>query len=324
LGGVGAVAPTLAVRVEALVDRASLSAVPTAIAARPTRAARGWSRKLRAALPVGDADLVHGLDVDIPWWGGAARVATVHDLAQIDTPWAFGRGGAVKRRLTQLACRNADALVAVSAFTAERIEAHFARSATVVHEAPRSGFVPAGADAIDAVRRRYALPDACVVYVGNLEPRKDVPRLAAACRLAGVPLVVSGGAIQRVALPGDVRTIGYVPDADLPALYGAATVVAYVSRYEGFGLPPVEALAAGATVVATRTGALDEVAPQGIEYVPIGDVERLAATLGELFADPARRAERAATGLREVAALSWVRAARETAAVWSAVLGRIT
>ena len=218
------------------------------------------------------------------------------------------------------AIRHADAVVSVSAFTAERVRARFGRDSVVVHEAPARGFAPADDAAIADVCARYALPDCFVLHLGNLEPRKDLGTLAAACREVGVPLVLAGGAISTADPPVGVRTLGYVPTADVPALYGAARVVAYVSRYEGFALPPVEAMACGAVVMATPVGALPEVAGDGVEAVPVGDVGAQARALRELLHDADRRNERRAAASDAVAALSWERAARETVAVYKTLL----
>ncbi len=305
--------------ISAIVDRACAHSVPASIAVRSVRADSGFRRKLVSARPASGCDVVHGLDVDIPWVArGARRIATVHDLSQIDTPWAFGRSGVLKRRFVEFACRRADTLIAVSAFTAERIRAHFGRDCVIVHEAPRQFLAVPGEDDLVRVRRRFALPEAFVLHLGNLEPRKDLATLAAACRAAEVPLVLAGGAVRTVDVPTGAHAIGYVDDADLAALYGVATVVAYVSRYEGFGLPPIEALACGATVMATRVGALGDVAPTGIAFVPIGDADAQASRLRELFADTDQRGDLARAGLAEVRRLSWSSTALQTAAVWRA------
>jgi glycosyltransferase involved in cell wall biosynthesis len=266
---------------------------------------------------VGKADLVHGLDVELPLRPGAPTVTTVHDLALFDDPGAFSFAKRLgKPYSVRHAIKAADAVIAVSAFSAERVKALFARDAVVVHEAPAPMFEPPTAAAVDAVRARLALPDAFVLYVGNLEPRKDVPTLAAACRLADVPLVLAGGAITTVAAPSGARALGHIAHDDLAGLYASATVVAYVSRYEGFALPPVEAMACGATVMATRVGALPEVAGDGVEFVAVGDAEQQAKALRALFADADRRAERRAAGLNAAAALTWDAAAQGTASVY--------
>ena len=183
-------------------------------------------------------------------------------------------------------------------------------------ELPCLGFVPPGDDVVAAVRTRLALPQQFVLHVGNLEPRKDVPTLARAAAIAGVPLVLAGGHIVTIDAPPGAQLLGQVDADDLPALYAAATVVAYVSRYEGFGLPPVEAMACGATVMATRCGALPEVAGDGIEFVPIGDADAQAAALRDLVNDPGRRAERSRAGVAAAGRLSWTAAAGGTVDVY--------
>jgi glycosyltransferase involved in cell wall biosynthesis len=277
----------------------------------------GVRRTIESLRRAGPADLVHGLDVDLPLRPGAPSVATVHDLSLFDEPTAFGWARRVGKQVTtRRSIRRADALIAVSAFTAERVRAHFGRDSHVVPEAPGPGFSPPSAEAVAAVRSRHSLPDQFVLHVGNLEPRKEVPTLARATAAAGLPLVLAGGHIVTIDAPPGAALLGHVDRKDLPALYGAATVVAYVSRYEGFGLPPVEAMACGATVMATRCGALPEVAGDGIEFVPVGDADRQATVLRELANDPARRAVLSRAGLVAAGRLSWAAAARGTADVY--------
>jgi glycosyltransferase involved in cell wall biosynthesis len=265
----------------------------------------------------GPADLVHALDVDLPLRSGAASVATVHDLSLFDEPSAFGWARRVGKQVTtRRSIRRADAVIAVSAFTAERVKARFGRDSQVVLEAPGPGFAPPSDDVVAAVRARFSLPERFVLHVGNLEPRKDVPTLARAAAAAGLPLVLVGGHIVTVDAPPGAQLLGQVDPEHLPALYATATVVAYVSRYEGFGLPPVEAMACGATVMATRCGALPEVAGDGIEFVPVGDAEAQAIALRDLVNDPARRIERSRAGLAAARRLSWSATAKETVDVY--------
>jgi glycosyltransferase involved in cell wall biosynthesis len=306
----------------ARVARSAGPLVGAGVASVPVRLGfdHGLARRLRSLVPARGADLVHGLDTDPPI-AGARAIVTVHDLALFDMPDAFdARRTRAKRALVARAIRHADAVVSVSSFTAERVRARFARDSVVVLEAPRRGLEPPTEQAVGAVIARYALPDRFVLHLGNIEPRKDIGTLARACRAADVPLVLAGGAISTAAVPDGALTLGYVPTADLPALYGAASVVAYVSRYEGFALPPLEAMACGAVVMATGVGALPEVAADGIETVPAADADAQAHALRELLHDDARRAARRVAAARAVSALSWDRAARETVAVYKTLL----
>ncbi len=210
-------------------------------------------------------------------------------------------------------------MIAVSAFTAERVRALCGRDAVIVHEAPGTDMVPAGGDDIARVRRAYDLPGRFVLHVGNIEPRKDLPTLADACRHVGVPLVLTGHSLWASRAPESVVQIGHVPTGDLPALYGAATLVGYASRYEGFGLPPVEAMSCGAAVVSTPVPAVDEVVGEGAATFAPGDVDGLAATLHALLEDDDRRQALADRGRRAVTALTWDRTARGTADVYRSV-----
>ena len=259
----------------------------------------------------GPADLFHGLDVDLPLRRSAATVSTVHDMAIFDAPWAFPRHRvAGERLLVRHALRRADAIVAVSAFTAERVERTRGPDVVVVHSAPGPDMVPAPDEEVDRVRSRYGLPERFVLHVGNIEPRKDIATLAEACRRVGVPLVLTGHSLWDHESPPGVTEIGYVPEPDLPPLYGAATLVGYASRYEGFGLPPLEAMACGAAVVSTPVPAVVEVVGDGAATFRPGDVDGLAGTLRDLLADEGRRQELAQHGAERVRHLSWQDTAR--------------
>jgi glycosyltransferase involved in cell wall biosynthesis len=176
----------------------------------------------------------------------------------------------------------------------------------------------AGAAAVADVRRRYALPERFVLFVGTLEPRKNLRRLAAAVprTAAPLPLVVVGppgwgGAVDGIT--GDVRFLGFVPGADLAALYRAATVFAYPSEAEGFGLPVLEAMSQGAPVVTSAGTSTEEVAGGAAVLVDPFDVEAIAAGIDEALE---RADELAAAGVARAAAMSWDEAAARTAALY--------
>jgi len=312
-----ALVPVVDAELVAAVRPVGRDELPAGVAPLVLAESHGIRRAVAGARGFGPADLVHGLDVDLPLRSGGFRVATVHDMAIFDVPWAFPRYRVMGERVvTRAAVRRADVVVAVSEFTAQRVRALCGRDPVVVHEAPGTGMVPATGDEVDVVRRAYDLPGRFVLHVGNIEPRKDLPTLADACRRVGVPLVLTGHSLWASRAPETVVQIGHVPTGDLPALYGAATLVAYASRYEGFGLPPVEAMACGAPVVSTPVPAVDEVVGEGAATFTPGDVDGLVGVLRTLLDDEDRRRALADRGRRAVAALSWDRTARGTADIY--------
>jgi glycosyltransferase involved in cell wall biosynthesis len=186
------------------------------------------------------------------------------------------------------------------------------------------------AEARAAVARRFGVRDAFVLAVGVLQPRKNLPRLVRAFArvvdrvphrllLVGKPGWATEelhAAIERGRLGGRVQFTGYVPDADLPALYAAADLFAYPSLYEGFGLPPLEAMACGTPILTANTTSLPEVVGDAAVSVDPTDEAALAAALEELLRSPEQRAELRERGFARAARFSWQETARRTLAVY--------
>jgi glycosyltransferase involved in cell wall biosynthesis len=296
----------------------AVSQLPATVEPRVTPVASGVRRAVLALRTPHDVAMVHGLDVALPMRARVPTVATVHDLSVFDVPWSFRRRQVAGRRIQlRHAARTADVLIAVSEFTAERMRDRLGRDATVIPLAPASDFRPPSSESVASFRLRYGVPERFVLHVGTTDPRKDVATLAAACQLAGIPLVLAGaGRAFAGGLDERIQRLGYVPRDDLATLYGAATIVAYTSRYEGFGLPPLEAMACGAPVVASAIAPLRDTLGGAAELVPPRDVETLAEVLGHLWSDESRRDALAAAGLARARRFSWDETAQRTAEVY--------
>lgn len=262
----------------------------------------------------------HSLDVDLPVGQRTPCVSTVHDMSVFDTPWAFGavraRG---ERALLRHAMTRADAVIAVSAFTAERIRELTGRTATVTPLAPAGWARVPGQEEVEAVRRKYDLPERFVLQLGTLEPRKNPHVVAESARDLGVQMVLGGAGTDGPNRPPGSLGLGYVDKADVPALYRAADVVTYASRYEGFGLPPVEAMACGGVVAASGVGGIPESVGDGAVVVKNDSVGSWTPVLRELLEDQGRRDELRAKAARVVRSRTWDAVAAETLSVYDSV-----
>lgn len=283
----------------------------------------GWPLVEGATGPV---DVCHATGL-VPAVSRAPLVVTVHDLAFRRSPERFSRHGArTMRRSLDVIRRRADLVLCSSTPTVDDLlAADFPED--------RLRLVPLGVDVaevthadIDRVRRDHALPERFVLFVGTMEPRKNLVRLAeAVARLDDtVPLVVVGadgwgGVEERVTrLDLDVRFLGFVPDADLAACYAAASAFAYPSEWEGFGLPVAEAMAQGTPVVTSRATSMAELAGGAAVLVDPLDVDDIARGLTEAL-DPVGRDERAAAGRDRAAAMTWAATADATVAAYKEV-----
>lgn len=309
---VRAMEPEVRASLRAVVQRDALGELPDDVECRSLPTSSGVVRAAMSAAVMPRADVLHGLDVDLPVGRRGPMVTTVHDMAVFDVPWAFSpvrvRG---ERVLIRHALGRADVITADSDFTAERVQALSGRQAVVVPLAAPSDMAPAAAKDIERVQQRYSLPERFVLYVGTVEPRKDVARLADACRAEGASLVIAGGQFGADNyLPQHVRRLGFVPRADLPALYGAAAVVAYTSLYEGFGLPPLEAMACGAVVLCSRVASLPELLRDAVIWTRPGDLKGMRVGLREGLWDADVRARTRAETPAALQRTSWQSTAR--------------
>lgn len=280
----------------------------------------GWPTVERATGPV---DLVHCTGL-IPPASKAPLVATLHDVAWRHRPDQFTRHGVriFERSLNEIRQR---ARLVLCPSTATMLDAERAGI-----EVDRLRLVPWGVEASvvteadrSAVRAKFGLPQQYLLFVGTVEPRKNLRRLTEALDSIGspLPLVVAGAPGWGGAdLPErkDVHFVGFVPDADLPALYSGATVFCYPSEREGFGMPVLEAMSYGTPVVTSLGTSTEEVAGGAAVLVNPFSVEDIARGISEALA---HGNELSKLGLRRAARHLWSDTARMTAAAYREALG---
>lgn len=264
----------------------------------------------------------------IPAPSHAPRVVTLHDIAFLKRPDRLTRQGA--RVLTNAveSARSAEAITCPSNVVRnDLLAAGFNEES--VHVVPWGVDVEeVFASEIDEVRRIYGLPQEFVLAVATLEPRKNLPRLVDAhARVADAPpLVIAGpsgwGGIPAALQASSERVFlaGHVAKPHLRALYSAAAVMAYPSEEEGFGLPVLEAMAAGTPVVTSRGTATEEVAGGAAELVDPFDVDSIAAGLFQALSNATELAER---GSERAATCSWSATADSMIEIYSAVRGQL-
>jgi glycosyltransferase involved in cell wall biosynthesis len=271
--------------------------------------------------------LYHAIDLHLPGRSPCPLAVTVHDLI----PWAWGgprmRGERLRFWIGKRLLKRADAVIAVSKATAadaSRIAGVDPRRIRVVPEAPDEAFRPRPG-ARERVAERWGLEAGYLLFVGALDARKDPRSLLRAWAAAKevrpeLELVVAGdpGRQAPATMPG-ARRLGRVGDVELADLYTAAGCLVFPSRYEGFGLPCLEAMACGCPVAAFRNSSLPEVVGEAGLLVDDGDAEALGRAAASMSAEPERWRR---AGLERAKAFSWRRTARETIAVYESVLRR--
>ena len=285
-------------------------------------------------------DLFHGPAFVIPFWKrGYRTVATIHDLVVFRHPETVPRRYSYyMQSVIRMAVRYADALITVSQCTARDLYEFLnvpRRKVHVIYSAASPRFRPVGEERIRQVRQRYGLDRPFILHVGNLEPKKNLPRLLEG--FVGVrrrfgdryQLVVAGKrgwlegpifhAVHRLGLESAVRFLGYVPAEDLPALYSAAALFVFPSLYEGFGLPVLEAMGCGTPTVTSWAASLPEVAGDAAVLVDPHDAEDIGRAMVRVLESPALQEELREKGLQRQARFSWEETARKTLEVYHRV-----
>jgi glycosyltransferase involved in cell wall biosynthesis len=290
------------------------------------------------------ADLAH-----VPYWGSplsptVPTLVTIHDLIPLLLPEY--RGGVLIRTYTglvQSAATKASLVLTDSQASKQDIMSHLdlpGQRVRVVYLAVDPAFSPHPAPDDGAIRAKYGLPDEYVLYLGSFDVRKNLVSLLQAWTFAEgplgeyTPLVIAGRLPQYSAFAPDPRRIaqaleidprtlvfpGAIEEADKPAVYRGAVCFLFPSRYEGFGLTPLEALSCGVPVVGSNVSSIPEVVGDAGVLVSPDDTRRMAGALIAVATEPETRADLSRRALTQAASFNWEKTARQTLAAYAEVL----
>jgi alpha-1,3-rhamnosyl/mannosyltransferase len=287
-------------------------------------------------------DLFHGTNYQLPFMNERPNVLTVHDLSIFTHPETHdARLARRARRRLPIMLGAASHVITPTEAIKDELTARFNLDPdriTVTPEAPRKSFFPMKREDTAEVRQRLGIENDFILFVGTIEPRKNLQTLVRAFERISrqsdhrSQLVIAGGAgwltddLDRLVRASDfrerIRLTGYLGDEDLRALYSSCKVLVYPSLYEGFGLPPLEAMACGAPVVASRIAAHEETLKDNARLVGAMDEGALANAIIELLDHDGTRRQLASRGRAHAANFSWKKTAELTWEVYEQVLHR--
>lgn len=276
--------------------------------------------------------LFHGTNYDIPLWKRCPTVVTIHDLSVLLHPELHERKQARRaRRRLPIMARAATMIITATEHGKREVCEHLRvepERVAVTPYAPRRNFRPVPLEQFAEVRKRLSIEDDFLLFVGTIEPRKNLLTLVRALEKilrAGSlrpQLVIAGregwlmddlfAYIRGAGLQDRLRFTGYLSDEDLSALYSSCSAFIYPSLYEGFGLPPLEAMACGAPVITSRIPSIMEVVGQAALLFEPTDTEALAESIIKLLEDEDERERLRAAAIERAAAFTWEKTAAQT------------
>lgn len=291
-------------------------------------------------------DLLHSLAFGVPVCSPCRSLVTVYDLSFLKYPRSFRTGNRLYlSQLMRLSASRASHFIAISENTARdmiRLLGIEADRISVIPCGVEKHFHPVPRQEIEDFRRKKAIPERMILYLGTIEPRKNITTLISAFHLLhrmwpnedlggdSPKLVIAGGRgwkweevfrlVEALDLGDQIIFPGFVPDTELLLWYNAAECFAYPSRYEGFGLPVLEAMACGTPVIASDSSSLPEVVGDAGLTAPPDDVEGFADALRSVLTDGGLRGRLREQGLQRAAGFSWEETTRRTLEVYDRVL----
>ena len=303
---------------------------------------RWWTIGLPRYIKQHPLALFHGTNFEVPFWKGCPTVLTIHDLSVLLYPQTHEKRFVRRSRLMlPLMSRTATLIVTPSESVRREVCEHLRvapDNVIAVPEAARRVFRQMSLEETTRTRKQFGVESEFLLFVGTIEPRKNLLTLVRALAeiLRTTPLrpqlVIAGkkgwlsddlfAYIEESEAADRILFTGYVTDEELRALYSSCRAFVYPSLYEGFGLPPLEAMACGAPVIASDIGSIREAVGSGARLVDPTDVDALARGIVRLLEDDGERQHLSSAGLRHAAKFSWERTARSIREVYEEALRR--
>lgn len=272
-----------------------------------------------------EIDLLHSMAFVTPVLRPCPAVVTVYDLSFIHYPERFPRlKRAYLTNQTRRSCQTAARVITISESGRQDVHRFYKipiEKIDVVPPGVGDEYFPRDSDEVEAFRNRLSLPSQFILHVGTLQPRKNIGMLIdafAKLHHPGVELILVGGKgwsyqelftrVSHLGLEKKVRFAGYVPDAELPFWYNAATALVFPSIYEGFGLPIIQAMACGTPVIAARTSAIPEAAGAAALYFDPQNESALVEHMAAVLDDPQIAVTMRERGVAQAYEFSWPKA----------------
>ena len=322
------------------IDHANLPNLRTVTPRASSIRGHWWSFGLPLYARKAGFDLFHGTNFDVPFWKRRRSVVTIHDLSALLHPDKHRTRLVRRARLRlPLVVRVANAIITPTESVKQEVCEQLSVKAgkvIAIPSAARIAFRPWPLAQTVPIRKKLGVEDDFLLFVGTLEPRKNLLTLLQAFeQIVGdgslrPQLVIAGGEgwlmdemfefMKKPAIADRLCLTGYLNDDELCALYSSCKAFIYPSVYEGFGLPPLEAMACGAPVIAGRIPALQETLGSAALLVEPMDIEALAKAIAGLLRDDRRRNRLGSAGQQQTAKFSWERTARLTLDVYRKLL----
>lgn len=303
-----------------------------------------WAVGLPLYMRRSGTSLFHGTNYEIPVLSKCPTILSIHDLSQLLYPQTHLAQSVRRARYRlPLMARAATKIITATEYVKEEVVEHLkvdAAKIAVTPYAPRRMFGPLSRSETEETRTRLGIEENFILFVGTIEPRKNLITLLRALSeilrstdlrtqlvIAGQEGWLTGETMNYVEserLGERVKFTGYITDEDLRALYACCTVCVYPSLYEGFGLPPLEAMACGAPVIASNVPSLSEAVGTAAYLVSPTDVQALANGIVQMLRDQGTRSHFSHAGLAHSSQFNWERTARLTLEIYRDVLPQDT